>query len=140
DADPLIDPALPTQYVPMNERREWKLADIVTVPSGRDPWIPDADSVRAMQSDGSPLFVDEGTIAFRGARDYRGPASITFTVTDGASADDPKGNTIPLTLPIVVGDPEFRDTPPEFTPPVVRLEVGETQTVDLRASTAQPNP
>jgi hypothetical protein len=140
DADPFIDPALPTQYVPMNERREWKLADVVTVPSGREVWIPDAASVRAVQSDGSPAFVDKGTIAFQGARDYRGPASITFTVTDGASVDDPKGNTIALTLPIVVGDPEFRDTPPEFTPPLVKLEVGETQTIDLRASTAQPNP
>ena len=29
------------------------------------------------------------------------------------SKDDPKGNTVPLTLPIVVGDPEFRDTPPD---------------------------
>ena len=140
DAEPYLDPALPTQYVPMNERREWKLADILTVPSGRAAWIPDAESVRAVQSDGSSGYVDKETIAFRGAPDYRGPASVTFTVTDGASADDPKGNTVALTLPIVVGDPEFRDTPPEFTPPLVRLEVGETQTIDLRASTAQPNP
>jgi hypothetical protein len=139
DAEPYIDPALPTQYVPMNERREWDLADIVIVPSGREAWMPDAASVRAVQSDGSPAFVDRDTIAFQGARDYRGPASITFLVTDGASADDPQGNTVTLTLPIVVGDPEFRDTPPEFTPPLVRLEAGEAQTVDLRASTAHPN-
>ena len=46
----------------------------------------------------------------------------------------------PLTLPIIVGDPEFRDTPPEFTTPNVQVEVGETTTVDLRQSTAHPNP
>src|SRR5690606_16401883 len=97
DAEPYLDTALPTQYVPVNERRAWSLADIVTVPSGRDAWIPDAASVRAVQSDGSSAYVDEHTIAFRGAADYRGPASITFTVTDGASADDPKGNTVALT-------------------------------------------
>jgi len=140
DAEPYLDPTLPTQYVPMNERREWKLADILEVPSEREAWIPDAGGVSAQQSDGSSPYIDRGTIAFRGARDYRGPASVTFTVTDGASADDPAGNIVTLTLPIVVGDPEFRDTPPEFTAPVVRLEVGETQTIELRDATAQPNP
>jgi hypothetical protein len=127
------------QYVSMNESREWKLSDLVKVPSGRDAWIPDATSVSSIQSDGTANYVDEGTIRFQGALDYRGPASVTFTVTDGASKDDPKGNTVQLTLPIVVGDPEFRDTPPTFTTPSLQVEVGETTTFDLRAATGHPN-
>lgn len=140
DDPPAIDPALPTQYVPMNESREWDLAEILVVPSGREAWIPDPTSVSSIMSDGTSNVVDRDTIRYQGALDYRGPASITFTVTDGASADDPKGNTTTLTLPIVVGDPEFRDTPPEFTTPSIEVEVGEEATIDLRASTAHPNP
>lgn len=140
DDPPYIDLALPTQYVPMNEEREWNLADLVKVPSGRDAWIPDAATVSSIQSDGTSNFVDKDTIRYQGALDYRGPASISFTVTDGASKDDPKGNTVQLTLNIVVGDPEFRDTPPTWTPVNLPLEVGETASVDLRASTGHPNP
>lgn len=140
DEPPAIDPNLPVQYVSMNESREWDLAEILTVPSGREAWIPDGDSVSSIMSDGTSSFVDRDTIRYQGALNYRGPASVTFTVTDGASADDPKGNTATLTLPIVVGDPEFRDTPPEFTTPSLDVEVGEQATIDLRASTAHPNP
>ncbi|MEV8253523.1 Ig-like domain-containing protein [Rhodoglobus sp. NPDC076762] len=140
DEPPAIDPDLPTQYVGMNETREWKLSDILVVPSGRDAWIPEATSVSAVQSDGSPNYVDEGTITFTPALDYRGPASVSFTVTDGASKNDPAGNSAGLRMNIVVGDPEFKDTPPEFTTPNTQVEVGETTVVDLRSSTAHPNP
>ncbi|PZQ90807.1 MAG: hypothetical protein DI534_06370 [Leifsonia xyli] len=140
DDPPRIDPNLPVQYVSMNESREWKLSDILQVPSGREAWIPDATSVSSIQSDRTSNYVDKGTIRFQGARDYRGPASVTFTVTDGASKDDPKGNTQTLTLRIVVGDPEFRDTPPTFTTPNIQLEVGEEASLDLRSATGHPNP
>ncbi len=140
DEPPFIDPDLPVQYVPMNESREWNLSELLVVPSEREAWIPDVDEVTSTQSDGSANGVDRDTIRYQGALDYRGPASITFTVTDGASVDDPKGNTTTLTLPIVVGDPEFRDTPPEFTTPSIDVEVGEQVSIDLRSSTAHPNP
>jgi hypothetical protein len=140
DDPPRIDPDLPVQYVSMNETREWNLPDILEVPSGRDAHIYDKSSVSNVRSNGSSSYVDEDTITFTGAQDYRGPASITFTVSDGDSKNDPKGNVKTLTLPIIVGDPEFRDTPPEFTTPTVQVEVGETVTVDLRQSTGHPNP
>ncbi|CAN5368468.1 Ig-like domain-containing protein [soil metagenome] len=140
DDPPRIDPDLPVQYVSMNETREWNLGDILEVPSGRDAHIYDKGSVSNVQSNGKSSYVDEDTLTFTGAQDYRGPASITFTVSDGDSKNDPKGNVTTLTLPIIVGDPEFRDTAPEFTTPTVALEVGETVTVDLRQSTGHPNP
>ena len=140
DDPPEINPNLPVQYVSMNESREWNLEDILVVPSGRDGHIYDKSSVSNVRSNGDSSYVDEDTISFTGAKDYRGPASITFTVSDGDSKNDPKANVKTLTLPIIVGDPEFRDTPPEFTTPTVLLEGGETVTVDLRQSTGHPNP
>ena len=140
DDPPIIDPALPTQYVSMNETKQWDLSDIVIAPSGRDVWIPDANTVSAVQSDGSSNYVDEDTITFTPPKDYRGPAAVTFTAFDGATKKDPKGASNSLRLNIVVGDPEFRDTPPEFTSPAAQVEVGESTTIDLRASTDHPNP
>lgn len=140
DQPPKIDPSLPVQYVNMNETKTWKLKDILKVPSGREAWITDKATVSALQSNGASPYVDRDTLTFTPAKDYRGPASIKFTVSDGASKDDPKGLKANLTLNIVVGDPQFRDTPPEFTSPSAQVEVGETTTIDLRASTAHQNP
>lgn len=140
DDPPIIDPNLPEQILFMNETREWDLNDLVYAPSGRDVWIADPDSVSGVQSNGDPIFIDKDTLRFTPGLDYRGPAAINFTVTDGASKNDPKGNWATLRLPIIVGDPEFRDTPPTFTPPSPQLEMGESVTIDLRESTAHPNP
>ena len=140
DDPPRIDPDLPVQYVSMDESREWNLSDILDIPSGRDGHIYDKTSVSAIQSNGKSSYVDDDTITFQGATNYRGPASVTFTVSDGDSKNDPKGNVATLTLPIIVGDPDFKDTPPEFTTPNVQVEVGETTTIDLRQSTGHPNP
>ena len=137
---PVIDPNLPIQYVPMNTTRSWNLSQIVKVPSGRQVWMPSEKTVTSQQSNGAKNYGDKTTLTFTPAKDYRGPASINFTVTDGDSLDDPKGIKANLRLNIVVGDPEFRDTPPEFTSPETQVEVGESTTIDLRSSTAQPNP
>ncbi|MHA6694135.1 Ig-like domain-containing protein [Homoserinimonas sp. A520] len=140
DDPPHIDPALPTQYVSMNETREWDLSDLVIAPSGREVWIPDAATVSGVQSNGDKILVDKDTLRFTPVQDYRGPAAINFTVTDGSSKNDPKGIKANLRLDIVVGDPEFRDTPPEFTTPNAQIEVGEETVIDLRKSTGHPNP
>jgi hypothetical protein len=140
DNPPRIDPNLPVQYVSMNETKTWDLADILDVPSGRDAWIPDPSTVTALQSDGTPNYVDKDTLTFTPPTDYRGAAALNFTAFDGTSKNDPQGLSAPLRLNIVVGDPEFRDTPPVFTAPNAQVEVGETTTLDLRASTDHPNP
>ena len=140
DDPPRIDPNLPIQYVSMNESRQWKLSDILDVPSGRDARIYDKTSVSSIQSNGDSSYIDKGTIGFTPAVGYRGAASVTFTVSDGDSRNDPKGIPATLTLPIIVGDPEFKDTAPVFTTPNVQVEVGETSVIDLRKSTGHPNP
>jgi hypothetical protein len=138
---PRLRSDLGPQIVPMNGELVWDLADIVEVPSGRPPLLVDPSSVTATHSDGSPGGVDADTLRFAAATDYRGTAAITFRVTDGASGDDPDGRQALLTLPVIVGDPEFTDTPPQFTTQDVQIEAGEPAlVVDLRAATTHPNP
>jgi large repetitive protein len=134
---PFLKP-LPEQLVRMNGSKTWNLADIVEVPSGRPATIL---SATATNSNGSAAMTDSKTLGFAAGKDYRGPASVTFVVTDGTSASDPKGNQATLTIPITVGDPNFEDVAPTFTPPNVTIEAGEKPLVlNLRTSSGHPNP
>ncbi|MGO4691823.1 Ig-like domain-containing protein [Glaciibacter sp. 2TAF33] len=134
---PFLKP-LPEQIVRMNGSKSWSLADIVEVPSGRPAIIV---SATATNSNGSAAMMGPQGLNFAAGKDYRGPASVTFVVTDGASASDPKGNQATLTIPVTVGDANFEDVPPTFTPPNVTLEAGEKAlVVNLRSSSGHPNP
>lgn len=138
---PRLRSDLGPQVVPMNGSREWDLTDIVVVPSGKPPILVDAASVTATHSDGGALVVDDDTIRFAASPDFRGIASITFRVTDGATGDDPEGRDALLTMGLVVGDPEFTDVAPSFSAQAVTIEAGEAaRVVDLRGSTTHPNP
>ena len=123
--------------VPMNGRISWNVDDLVEVPSGNPALILSATSTTSSESP----YVSGTALQFVPARDYRGPASVTFEVTDGKGADDPVGRTAILTIPITVGDPNFHDAPPTFTPRSETIEAGEAPLdVDLRSSTDHPNP
>ncbi|WP_448810351.1 Ig-like domain-containing protein [Agromyces bauzanensis] len=139
------DVAIPAPYlksidpivVPMNGRIEWNVTDLVEVPSGKPALVLSASGTNAREAS----FVDGSTLQYAPAQDYRGDAAVTFEVTDGTSADDPEGRTALLTLPITVGDPNFEDTPPVFTPRTETIEAGEQPLeIDLRSSTDHPNP
>ncbi len=136
---PAIDPSLPVQYVGVGQTRQWRLEDILAVPPGHTVWITGRSTVSATQSDGRSSYGDRDTIRFTPAPGYRGPASIDFTVSDSVTGGT-KARTTNLRLDVIVGDPQFRDVAPEFTPPEVRVQPGETTTIDLRDSTGQPNP
>lgn len=138
---PRLRDDLGPQVVDMNGAREWALEDILVVPSGRPATLVDPASVTMTHGDGTPGGVDADTIRFTAAPDFRGIAAITFRVTDGDGPDDPDGRQATLTMPVIVGDPEFTDVPPEFTTQNVTIEAGEAaRVVDLRAATAHPNP
>ncbi len=129
--------SLPEIIVPMNGSEEWNVNDLVEVPSGQPATILSATASNAR----SEPFVGPTQLRFQPETDYRGPATLTFEVTDGSGADDPVGRTAVLTLPITVGDPGFNDVPPAFTPRTEDIEAGEGAfEIDLRASTDQPNP
>ncbi len=127
---------LPTQYVDKNATRTWKLSDIAESPTGKKIRITKAESVTSARSNGASSFVDDQTLTFTPALDYRGPANITFEATDGSST-----GVATLVLPIIVGDPEMKDEPPTFTPPDLSIESnGDPYTVDLRAASFHQNP
>ncbi|MFC9561893.1 Ig-like domain-containing protein, partial [Agromyces sp. NPDC056965] len=125
------------QIVRMNGTISWSVGDIVIVPSGKPARIL---SATASNSDGSSPMTDASTLTFKPAKDFRGQATVTFEVTDGESAGDPKGKKAFLTIPVTVGDPNFEDVPPTFTPRSIKLEAGEkAQAVDLRQSSGHPS-
>src|SRR5690606_13622731 len=98
DAEPIV--------VATGETREIELADYVIAPSGKDVRLTDESKVRATNSDGSSPVVGPTTLTFTSAPAYAGPATLTFEVTDGASAQDPEGRTAVLTLDITVESTE----------------------------------
>jgi hypothetical protein len=137
---PYLRPDLEPQIIEMNGEMEWDLADILVVPSGRPAILTDTAKVSANYSDGSALFVDNNTLRFKPTADFRGQTAIAFEVTDGESADDLNGNTVLLSLPVTVGDPNFEDTAPTFTALDLSIEAGEAAlTVNLQDSTSHQN-
>lgn len=122
--------------VPMNGSKSWTVDDLVEVPSGQPASILSASASHAR----SDPFISATELRYQPEKDFRGPATLTFEVTDGKSADDPVGRRAVLTLPITVGDPGYNDVPPTFTPRAEKVEAGEPAIeVDLRSSTDQPN-
>ena len=114
------------------------LDDYVIAASGRPVRITDTATVRASHSDGTDLVVDEDTLRFRSEPGYFGPASLSFTVTDGESAADPAGRTGTIVIPIDVEPTE--DQPPAFTGGVIDFEPGQSKTIDLVKLTNYPYP
>ncbi len=120
------------------EEIELDLADYVIAASGRPVAITDEASVRATHSDGSSLVVDDDTLRFRSEDGYFGPASLSFTVTDGSGPDDPEARTGTIVIPIDVLSTE--NQPPSFIGGVLDLEPGQSRTVDLVKLTRYPYP
>ena len=111
--------------VESGEEVELDLDEYVIAASGRPVRLTDEASVRASHSDGSNLVVDEDTLRYRSEAGYFGPASLSFTVTDGESAADPSGRTGTIVIPIDVEPTE--DQPPTFTGGVIDFEPGQSK-------------
>jgi hypothetical protein len=140
-APPRIKASLPQQIVEMGGSKSWKLSDILDVPSGRSTKLTGANGVSATNSNGRSSFGDDQTLTFTAAKDYRGPAAITFKVDDGREAGQTADRITTLVLPLTVGNPDQSDVAPTFTPPSEKIEPGEAAlSVDLRASSFHPNP
>jgi hypothetical protein len=105
---------------------------------GKQVRVTDSTSVQATHSDGSSLVVDGHTLRFTSAAKYFGPASISFEVTDGTSATDPKGRKATLVLPIRVTPRQ--NQPPVFLGGVIDFEPGASKELDLLKLTNYPYP
>ncbi|WP_173922021.1 fibronectin type III domain-containing protein [Agromyces sp. Marseille-P2726] len=129
DALPQLRRDAPKVQVRSGEEVQFELEEFVIAASGRPVRITDTASVRASHSDGTDLVVDHDTLRFRSASGYYGPASLSFTVTDGESATDPGARTGTIVIPIDVKPAD--DQPPAFTGGVVDFEPGQSKTIDL---------
>ncbi len=143
---PFSDSAPPTLKIqtpantPMNTPISWKLSDILNVPSGRAVQIADPKSATAgRQAVGIPIVSGKDTIVYTPEKDFRGNTVVTFKVTDTDNSADPNAATI--SIPVIVGDPTFRDVPPTFANQTIEIQPGESpKTFDLRSASSQPNP
>ncbi|WP_324651206.1 Ig-like domain-containing protein [Georgenia sp. H159] len=130
DVDPIV--------VTTGETRQLELADYVIAPSGKDVRLTSTEKVRATNSDGSSPVVGPTTLTFTSAPTYAGPASLTFEVTDGESAEDPAGLTSVLTLEITVESSE--NTPPTFDGAAVEVVPAEgPEVLNLRQLSEDPD-
>ncbi|KAA8828846.1 fibronectin type III domain-containing protein [Bifidobacterium tissieri] len=135
---PTLRPKAPDLTVRAGETIDIPIADHVRVGAGKTALIASKDSVSATKSDGGNLYVNETTLRFTAAKDYSGPASITFTAVDGRKSKGTIVNSAVLTLPItVVG----KDAPaPTFSSPTVDVVPGEdAKTISLSAFTKAPD-
>ncbi|WP_422614346.1 Ig-like domain-containing protein [Bifidobacterium thermophilum] len=134
---PTLRPKAPALKVNARETITINIADYVRVGAGKTAYVDGADSVSATKAANSDLYVNDQTLQFTAPKDYAGPASITFTATDGKRGKDDTVkivNSAVLTLPItVIG----RDVPaPTFSSPTIDVAAGESATtIDLTALT-----
>jgi len=138
DAFPQLDRRAPRIQVVSEETVTIDINDYVLAVGDDGVRLTDSATVSATNSDGGELVVDDDTLRFTSADLYFGPASISFEVTDGSSAQDPEGRVSTIVLPITV-------TPRENQPPVLlgaslELEPGQEREIDLVRITSYPYP
>ncbi|WP_243386769.1 Ig-like domain-containing protein [Bifidobacterium primatium] len=136
---PTLRPKAPKLEVRARETIEINIADYVRVGAGKTATIESKDSVSATKSDGGDLYVSDTKLRFTAAKDYAGPASITFTAVDGKKGKDRNAiiNSAVITLPITVIGRQV--PPPTFSAPTIDVVPGEgRKTVSLRELTHAP--
>lgn len=80
---PVPRPKAPEIIVNAQETVVININDYVRVGAGKQPYIIDADMIHATKSANTDYYVDDATLRFTAAKEYAGPASITFNVADG---------------------------------------------------------
>ena len=133
---PQLRPKAPALSVNAGSSITINIADYVRVGVGKTA-VVEKDSVSATKAADNDLFVNDHTLKFTAAKDYGGPASITFTATDGkreGAGNVRIVNSSVITLPItIIG----HDVPaPTFSSTTIDVVAGENATtIDLRALT-----
>jgi hypothetical protein len=134
DALPQLDRRAPRVTVISEETVTININDYVLAVGGAPVQLTDTATVSATQANGDALVVDRDTLRFASADLYFGPASVTFEVTDGESADDPDGRVATIVLPIDVTPRE--NQPPALIGASLELEPGQERVLDLVRVTA----
>lgn len=120
---PTLRPKAPVLSVEAGDSLEININDHVRVGVGKQPII-DPLSVSATKASNTDFVKDSSTLVFTAESDYSGPASLTFTVSDGRFSEDTAFiNTSTLTLSISVSGKQV--VPPTFTDTVIDIMPGE---------------
>lgn len=136
DALPQVKRGAPKLTVVSEKTLTIRLNDYIVAVGGRTVRLTDAATVRATHANGDDLVLSGDTLQYASSARYFGPASISFQVTDGASATDPQGNVATIVLPIEVTPRE--NQPPVFTGALIDFEPGQSKTLDLTKLTSYP--
>lgn len=136
DALPQLRRGAPRLTVRSGDALPIDLQEYVVAVAGRGVRLTDGATVRATHSDGADPVAGPSALRFRSENGYFGPASISFQVTDGASASDPAGRVATLVLPITVTPRD--NQPPVFEGGVLEFEPGSERIVQLPRLTTYP--
>ena len=83
----MLRPKAPEIIVNARQTVHININNYVRVGAGKEPYLESADSITATKASNTDFRVDGKTLKFTAIKDYAGPASITFTVTDGNRPD-----------------------------------------------------
>ena len=108
------------------------LNDYVRVREGRTPRITQVDKVRVQGADSQNVVAGNGSaLRYAALKDYVGPGSVTFEVTDGTGPEDPQGLKSTLSIITkVIPDPNANH-PPSFSGSSLDVPKGEEASLDL---------
>ncbi len=136
---PTLKPDKVPAKIKAGETLTVSLTDYVSVREGHSPQLTFADRIKpGPGADGTSLVKDPTTLVFTTHVEFSGQTSLTFEVTDGTTADDPKGLTAVLTMPIIVES--SGQSPPVLTPSEIQVAAGEpAKAVDLKAMVRDPD-
>ncbi|GAA4666991.1 Ig-like domain-containing protein [Frondihabitans cladoniiphilus] len=136
DGVPEVRSNAPALSVVSGSKLTIRLADQLVGVQGRAVRLTGSSSVSATYSNGSPLVADASTLQYTSEAGYFGPASITFTATDGPAGSVANQATITLAITVTPKN----DEPPVLNGADLPLESGAQTTVDLQALTDYPYP
>jgi hypothetical protein len=108
------------------------LSEYVRVREGRQPQITQADKVRVQGADTQNVIGGNArTLRYAALKDYVGPGSLTFEVTDGSGPDDPQGRKSTLTIITRVIPDTNANHQPTFSGSDLEVPTAETASLDL---------
>ncbi|WP_309818315.1 Ig-like domain-containing protein [Pseudarthrobacter sulfonivorans] len=108
------------------------LGEYVRVREGRSPRITQADKVRVQGADTQNVIAGSGNaLRYAALKEYVGPGSVTFEVTDGSGPEDPQGLKSTLTIITrVIPDPAANHEP-TFSGTDLEVPKAETASLEL---------